>query len=131
MWVQQMITEVELKELQQHFRHEVNYAKDNPLESIDPLAYHNPEGDSCLHIAATRGDYRATELLLKAGLNIDEQGDMGQTPLHCAIAFKRVDIANLLVRYGASLAIKNEFEKTPLELAKEKGITLLQSRAKN
>ena len=85
-----MLTEVETNELQIHFRDGINYAKEDFPKPIDPLTYHEQEGDSCLHIAEIRCDYRAVELLLKTDLNIDEPGDMGATPLYYAITFKQI-----------------------------------------
>jgi ankyrin repeat protein len=50
-------------------------------------------------------------LLLDAGLNIDQQGDMGNTALHYAKKFKHKDVVNILIDRGASTDIKNEFNK--------------------
>jgi ankyrin repeat protein len=45
-------------------------------DQFDPLEFEN-DNDYFLHIAARRGDNRAVELLLEAGINIDKLGDMG------------------------------------------------------
>jgi hypothetical protein len=44
------------KELQEIFSDLIDYESDDPLKGIDPITYRTPEGDSCLHIAAIRGD---------------------------------------------------------------------------
>jgi len=108
-----MINTNHLKVLQEKFSDLINYEADDPLEAIDPLTYRSPEGDSCLHIAAIRGDHLAVELLIKAGLDVNLQGDMGNTPLHYAKKFGHDEIVSLLVQQGASTEIRNDFGKTP------------------
>jgi len=102
-----------IKELQEKFSDLINYEADDPLEKIDPITYCTPEGESCLHIAVIRGDMRAVELLIKAGLDINKSGDMGNTPLHYANKFGHRKIANLLIHYGASTNLKNDFGEIP------------------
>jgi len=63
-----------------------------------------------LHIAARRGDIRAVQLLVKGGLDVNRQGDMGYTPLHCA---KNQDIFAFLIGSGALTSIENSFGKLP------------------
>ena len=103
-----MIEETELKELRERFSDLLNYEVDDPLGQIDPLTYLSPEG-ACLHIAALRGDYRAVELLVKAGMDINQPGDMGNTPLHYAKKYGNIDIAKLIVLNGASTNSVNDF----------------------
>jgi ankyrin repeat protein len=98
-----------LKELQEKFSDLLNDEADDPFEPINPITYHSPEGDSCLHLAAIRGDCRAIELLLDAGLDINELGDVGNTALHYAIKYQHDDVVALLIKRGAASDIKNEF----------------------
>ena len=104
-----MVAEDVLKELQDKFSDLLNDDAEDPFEPIDPLTYHSPEGDSCLHLAAIRGDCRALELLLDAGLDINEPGNVGNTALHYAIKYQHDDAVDLLVKRGAGTDIKNEF----------------------
>lgn len=92
-----------------------NYESNDPLAPIDPLTYRAPDDASCLHIAARRDDIHSIELLLKAGFDINDRGDMSMTPLHCASTKAVVDF---LLANGASLDIKDEFGRLPLEAAK-------------
>ncbi len=98
------------KYLEAAFRHILNYDADDPMQPVDPLTYVTPEGDSCLHIAAARGDLQAVRFLLDAGLDVNRQGDMGNTALHYA---KTEEIARLLLEHGASAKVCNEFGKLP------------------
>ena len=106
------LTDVELSDLAAAFRDLLNYASDDPTAPIDPLTYSAPDGDTCLHIAARRGDAQSVRLLLKAGLDVNALGDMGTTPLHCA---KTDEIVSLLLAAGASTDIRDAFGRVPLE----------------
>jgi ankyrin repeat protein len=101
----------EIEELRLIFSDLVNYESDDPLASIDPFLYRSPEGDTCLHIAALRGDYRAAVLLIDGGVSVNSIGDMGNTPLHYAAAEGHQEIFDLLVSRGADKEIRNEFGK--------------------
>jgi ankyrin repeat protein len=105
-----LLSQSELAELRAAFTDIQNYESEDPLTPIDPLTYCAPDGDTCLHIASHRGNLRAVELLLRAGLDVDKQGDMGYTALHYA---RTPEIVECLLAYGASPNIKSEFGKLP------------------
>ena len=101
-----------IEELRSLFSNLLNYESDDPLAPIDPFLYKSPEGDTCLHIAALRGDCRAAALLMDGGIPVNSIGDMGNTPLHYAAAKGHQEIFDLLVLRGADKEIQNEFGKT-------------------
>lgn len=101
----------DIAELKSLFSDLINYESDDPLAPIDPISYRSPEGDTCLHIAALRGDYRATVLLIDGGVPVNSVGDMGNTPLHYAAIERHKEIFDLLVSRGADKEITNEFGK--------------------
>lgn len=105
------LSPAELAELQATFSYVTNYESDDPFEPIDPITYVAPDGDTCLHVAARRGDVRAAELLIKAGVDINRKGDMSCTPLHCA---KTKEMVMLLLANGAATDIVNEFGRSPI-----------------
>jgi hypothetical protein len=74
------LSQSELAELDAAFTYVTNYDSDDPTEKIDPLTYRAPDGDTCLHIAAHRGNLRAVELLIKAGLDINYRGTWATRP---------------------------------------------------
>ena len=102
----------EQAELQVVFADLLNYDADDPTDAIDPLTYVASDGDTCLHVAARRGNLRAVQLLVKAGLDVDRTGDMGSTALHCA---STPEVVAFLLASGASTEIKNEFGRYPIE----------------
>lgn len=104
-------TSKEIEELRSIFSDLVSYDSEDSLASIDPFLYRSPEGDTCLHIAALRGDYRAAVLLIGGGAQVNSIGDMGNTPLHYAAAAGHQEVFDLLVSRGADEQIRNEFGK--------------------
>ena len=107
----QVLSESELNELQLEFKDVVNSDCNDISDPIDPLSYVSPDGDTCLHIAAHRGNLRAVQLLMKAGLSLDRQGDMGYTALHYA---STPEVFEFLLANGASTTIANEFGRSPI-----------------
>jgi ankyrin repeat protein len=105
-----LLSPSELAELRAAFADLINYESEDPFEPIDPLTYCAPDRDNCLHVAAQRGNLRAVELLIKAGFDINKQGDMGYTPLHYA---KDPGVVAFLLAHGASPAIVSEFGTLP------------------
>src|SRR4051812_18738894 len=61
----------------------------------------NSDGANALHIAIHRGDTEAARLLIEAGIDIHQPGDLGRTPLHEACAFGNIEIVRLLIEKGA------------------------------
>lgn len=91
------------------------YRSDDLDEPIDPMTFVDPTGDSLLHIAARAGDLASIEMLVRAGFNVDQIGDMGCTALHHAKMKRRDDVYSFLIKHGASTSIRNEFGLLPEE----------------
>jgi ankyrin repeat protein len=104
-----LVKKEEMDYLRRAFSDLVNYGADDPLAPVDPVTYKTPEGDSCLHIAAARGDLRSVKLLLDAGLDVNQVGDMGNTPLHYANKNKQRDAVEFLLSRGANRDAINDF----------------------
>ena len=104
-----------ITELQSKFNDLLNYDAEDILEPIDPITYCTPEGDSCLHLACIRGDFRSVSLLIELGVDVNSRGDLRNTPLHYATAHGHGDIAALLVKNGADTTCENELGKIPGE----------------
>ena len=60
---------------------------------------------------------RVAHLLLEAGARIDPVDDQGSTPLHLACDYGNAQMAMFLFRHGASVTIRNDEGKTPMEVA--------------
>jgi ankyrin repeat protein len=98
------LNEAEVQELQKKYSYLTNYEADEPDAPIDPLTYVDSNGDSLLHIAAQSSDVRTVELLLNAGIDVNQTGDMGNTALHYATD---ENLARLLLSRGASVEVYN------------------------
>lgn len=97
----------------------LDYGAENPLQKIFPLTYRTPEGDSCLHIAALRGDSRALRILLEAGMDVNLRGDMGATPLHMAFLSSQSEAQQILRAFGADGSLVDEFGRRPQDIGAE------------
>jgi ankyrin repeat protein len=79
----------------------------------------HPMGISALFKAAVFGHTEVAHLLLQAGAIVNEQGPAnGMTPLHDAVFRGRVDVAKLLLSFGADAKLKDYSGRTPKDLAK-------------
>ena len=102
-----------IKELQARFSDLLNYDSGDTTSPIDPVTWRSPEGDTCLHYAAMRGDADAIRMLIDLSVDPNAQGDMGNTALHYALQFGHEKAAQVLIDGGADRSVKNEFGKVP------------------
>jgi ankyrin repeat protein len=109
------LTDIEIAELQTRYHYLMNYNSDNVNDPIDPLTYVDSNGDHLIHIASQQGDVPAVQALLRAGIDVNQLGDMGCTALHYARMSHQDDVALVLLQHGAALDIVNGFGKTPDE----------------
>ena len=70
--------------------------------------------------AITVGDLESVKLLLDNGADPNEE-DFGSTCLHIVSKTKHIEIAKLLIEYGANLNTKNWYDYTPLHIASHNG----------
>lgn len=69
---------------------------------------------SALHAAAMNSKSITVRFLLDKHLcDVNIKDHNGNTPLHIAFRYKNVDVANLLLAYGARIDILNNDNKTP------------------
>ncbi len=80
------------------------------------------DGVTPLMRAASKGHTAVAEVILQAGVNINERSDDGGTALHAA-ASEQSDTAvvELLLHSGIDVEAKDRFRKTALQRAEEKG----------
>lgn len=82
----------------------------------------NGYGDTPLHIVSYWGDVEAIQILFDAGANLNEKGESGYTPLHCAAEQNRPDAIVKLIELG-SVNLVDDNGDTPLSLAQSLGNT--------
>jgi uncharacterized protein len=74
-------------------------------------------GETPLHVAVSRGDLPAAEVLLQNGADVNGSGENTETPLHVAIRQRNPAAVQLLLQHGARLDLRSEFGRTPPEEA--------------
>ncbi len=90
------------------------------VESGADVRVKSAGGSTPMHMAA-REDSALVKLLVKKGADVNAVDNRGWTALHAAVSAKRADIVEFLMDAGASANIRNKNDKTPLDLALEKG----------
>ncbi|VEN48612.1 unnamed protein product [Callosobruchus maculatus] len=86
----------------------------------------NHMGQTALHLAARAQSYECVHLLLtKGNANPNIEDCDKRTPLHAAVGTspRSSDIIEVLVKYGASKNIKDQYGYTPLHIAALKGLS--------
>ena len=68
----------------------------------------NELGDNALHCVIVWGDYEAAKILLANGINVNQKGEEGYTPLHQACSFGHKHIVELLLKNGADTLARTE-----------------------
>ncbi len=97
--------------------------KDGELKTLEEkLTYldteiKNEEGFNLLHEAVKSNHYDIVDFLLLEGMDPNEKAKDGSTSLHFAVESGSEDIVTLLIDYGADLYIKNNRQRTPLQMA--------------
>ncbi|CAG2053641.1 unnamed protein product [Timema podura] len=67
------------------------------------------------------GNSVAIQDILKQGVSVNCQDDIGSTPLHIAAAYGRIELVDALVREGAEIDRPNNFGWTPIMQAARNG----------
>ena len=75
--------------------------------AFDSINDTNALGDNALHCACVWGDVEAAKLLVEHGININQRGEHGFTPLKVAVDFGFREIADYLIANGADTGILN------------------------
>lgn len=106
------------------------------VAGADVLAIEPRMGASALHKAAQSGNADVIGLLLDHGIFIDQQSPvLGHTSLMDAVLHKHEPAVRLLLQRGARTNIRNHWQQTALELARDDNLTaivqLIEKRNKN
>lgn len=86
-------------------------------ENID-VNYQNFNGETVLHVAASRGDLVMVKYLLSKGANVSAMTGKQWQPIHHAMRFEHPQVANYLIAHKASVLAKTSDGLTALALAK-------------
>uniref|UniRef100_A0AAY4AEH7 non-specific serine/threonine protein kinase n=1 Tax=Denticeps clupeoides TaxID=299321 RepID=A0AAY4AEH7_9TELE len=79
------------------------------------------DGQTPLHLASRRGQYRVARILVELGADVHLNADGLQAPLHAAAETGHTSTSRLLVRHGADIHSRNAQGLTAIHLAAKKG----------
>ncbi|MDD2720032.1 MAG: ankyrin repeat domain-containing protein [Gallionella sp.] len=82
---------------------------------FDSINATNELGDNALHCVCVWGDLEAAKLLVENGINVNQQGELGFTPLRVAVDFGHNSITEYLKANGADSAAVDAPEKFDAE----------------
>ena len=74
-------------------------------------------GNTALHVAASKGNRMLCELLIRKGANLDIQDIFGNTPLLYAIDREQYEIMKLFIQRGANIQLCDFRGNSPLHAA--------------
>jgi len=86
---------------------------------VDPNEKDADTEQTPLIAAAAEGQTDAIEILAKNGAKLNEHDGMGDTALIAAILNRHTEAALLLLRLGADPNARGDFDKSPLQRAKD------------
>ena len=92
-----------LKLLQQ-----VQSTADHGYVKFDTINDTNELGDNALHCVCFWGDYEAVKLLVENGIEVNQRGEYGFTPLDVALDEGHQKIADYLLANGATTSPSDE-----------------------
>jgi ankyrin repeat protein len=72
---------------------------------------------SMLHLVAEMGDKKLAKTLMDKGMNINIPDEEGLTPLHYAVIYNQIDVAEVFIKSKSNLDFGDDEGKTPLHHA--------------
>ena len=81
-------------------------------------------GETALHAAAAKGNYRTAEYLIKHGADVNVVDKYGMTPLHVVLDSEYGNLATteLLLKHGANIEASDDHYRRPLHFAADMDI---------
>jgi ankyrin repeat protein len=96
--------------------------------SLKPnLSLKNQAGYQVFHIAAWKSDDLLIQKLINSGADINAQGPYQWTALHFAARENDQSLANQLINNGADKLAKDQWGRTPKQVAKERGFAEIKA----
>lgn len=84
---------------------------------VENSSWQTVDGQTALHIAASRGHNGCVKLLGRDKSNLNLTDKHGRTPLHLACTNLQSQSVRLLASLGADITLKDHYDETPLDIA--------------
>ncbi|XP_013869093.1 protein phosphatase 1 regulatory subunit 12A isoform X2 [Austrofundulus limnaeus] len=85
---------------------------------------------TALHVASAKGYIEVLKVLLQTGVNVDSRDIDGWTPLHAAAHWGQEEVCALLADHMCDMAAVNNVGQTPLDVADENLVDILEELQK-
>ncbi len=94
-------------------------AQDKKVDQWMRVIDRQPFQCQSLHEAARYGDVTVASACLEMGQSVNMKDELGNAPLHLAIASNHSDVVEVLLKNGADVMLKNAQGKLPVELTSD------------
>jgi ankyrin repeat protein len=117
--------------------HQVQSTADFGYVTFKSVNDTNAWGDNALHCICVWGDLEAAKLLVENGIELNQRGEGGFTPLNVALDFGHKEIADYLIANGADtsvIGVAEQFDREKHNLHMKRlaeQIQLLEANVKN
>ncbi len=99
----------------------IKWAKDY-VKRGKKLDIRGSNGGTALHIAAAKSFMRLADFLLDHSVDVNLRDNDGHSPIFFAVRTGSIEMVELLIKRGADLHVKNKFDITLLDIAKDRAI---------
>lgn len=119
----EMIEDDEFADFEKHDNVAFSFVRHNRYEAIEAIIQQESGileakdefGNNMLHIACQNDHRRIAKLLLKNGINVNDQNKAGNTPLHYCFQYNFLHLSDYLIAHGADETIANKKGLLPSE----------------
>ncbi|CAJ1461524.1 unnamed protein product [Effrenium voratum] len=112
----ELIEDDEFADFEKHDNVAFSFVRHNRYEAIEAiiqqesgiLEARDEFGNNMLHVACQNDHRRIAKLLLKNGINVNDQNLAGNTPLHYCFQYNFLHLSDYLIAHGADETIANK-----------------------
>ena len=112
----EMIEDDEFADFEKHDNVAFSFVRHNRYEAIEAiiqqesgiLEARDEFGNNMLHVACQNDHRRIAKLLLKNGINVNDQNLAGNTPLHYCFQYNFLHLSDYLISHGADETVANK-----------------------
>ncbi|CAE7419644.1 ACBD6 [Symbiodinium natans] len=119
----ELMEDDEFADFEKHDNVAFSFVRHNRYEAIEAIIQQESGileakdefGNNMLHIACQNDHRRIAKLLLKNGINVNDQNKAGNTPLHYCFQYNFLHLSDYLIAHGADETIANKKGLLPSE----------------
>eukprot|EP00931_Biecheleriopsis_adriatica_P072889 TRINITY_DN47276_c0_g1_i1.p1 TRINITY_DN47276_c0_g1~~TRINITY_DN47276_c0_g1_i1.p1 ORF type:complete len:1210 (+),score=282.39 TRINITY_DN47276_c0_g1_i1:26-3655(+) len=119
----EMVDDDEFADFEKHDNVAFSFVRHNRFEAVEALIQQENDilvardeyGNNLLHIACQNDHRRIAKLLLKNGIQVNDQNNRGNTPLHYCYQYNFMQLSDYLIAHGAEETLANKAGLMPAQ----------------